>query len=200
MIKAVISDFGGVIVRTGDPRPRQALAQRYGMPIRALEDLVFNCPAALDATVGRVPEAAIWQHVADTLHLGERETAQFRHQFFAGDIFDHDLVRFLANLRRSQKTALLSNAWSGLRCLLSTGFPMLYAFDETIISAEVACAKPDADIFLLTCQRLSVQPQEAVFLDDFSANIQGAQSAGLHAVQFLTSRQARRDIAALINA
>jgi FMN phosphatase YigB (HAD superfamily) len=45
-----------------------------------------------------------------------------------------------------------------------------------------------------------VEPGEAVFLDDFEENIEGARQAGLHTVHFLTSRQARADIAALLNA
>jgi putative hydrolase of the HAD superfamily len=200
MIKAVISDFGGVIVRTDDLRPRRALAEKYGKTVRELDALVFNSPAAQAATVGKQPESAIWEHVAKSLSLSPAETAYFRYQFFAGDSFDSELVRFLANLRTQRKTALLSNAWSGLRHLLSTRFPMLYAFDEAIISAEVACAKPGQDIFQLTCQRLGVEPGEAVFLDDFEENIEGARQAGLHTVHFLTSRQARADIAALLNA
>jgi HAD superfamily hydrolase (TIGR01509 family) len=44
--------------------------------------------------------------------------------------------------------------------------------------------KPDPRIYRLLLERLSVQPQEAVFVDDFIKNIEGAKEVGMHTVWF----------------
>jgi epoxide hydrolase-like predicted phosphatase len=63
-------------------------------------------------------------------------------------------------------------------------------FDETVFSAEVGMAKPDARIYQLILNRLGVEPQEAVFVDDFIENVEGARHLGLHAIHFKNSPQA----------
>jgi hypothetical protein len=41
-IRAVIFDFGGVLVRMVDDRPRLALAEQLGVPLSRIDDLVFS--------------------------------------------------------------------------------------------------------------------------------------------------------------
>lgn len=49
-------------------------------------------------------------------------------------------------------------------------------------SHEVGLAKPDPAIFLLTCDRLGVEPAETVLVDDVSTNVKSAAAVGLLAV------------------
>lgn len=55
-------------------------------------------------------------------------------------------------------------------------------FDVVVDSSEVGLRKPDSAIYLLTCERLGVKPDEAVFLDDNERNCEGARAVGLHAI------------------
>ena len=66
-IRAVIFDFGGVIVRTEDQSPRLKWAERLGVTPEVLSATVFDSEAAAEATIGRVPAEAIWAHVAASL-------------------------------------------------------------------------------------------------------------------------------------
>jgi len=54
--------------------------------------------------------------------------------------------------------------------------------DVIVYSHEVGVAKPDPAIFALTRDRLGVQSQEIVFLDDHEANVHAARACGWHAV------------------
>jgi putative hydrolase of the HAD superfamily len=57
------------------------------------------------------------------------------------------------------------------------------AFDVVIIAEEVGVAKPDAEIFQLTCRQLRITPQQAVHVGDrLDVDALGAARAGLTGV------------------
>lgn len=69
--------------------------------------------------------------------------------------------------------------------------------DFIIYSHEVGLAKPDSRIYALTSQRLGVQPQEIVFLDDVERNVAAAAAYGFHAILYqIMARPSLRSIAA----
>ena len=47
MIKAIIFDVGGVLIRTEDPGPRRALEVQYGLEPGQAEYMAFNSPLGL---------------------------------------------------------------------------------------------------------------------------------------------------------
>lgn len=196
-IRAVIWDFGGVLVRTMGLEGRQALAQQVGLSLAELEQRVFDGDNRHRAQLGVVDGQAHLQGVADELGL---PLAELQSSFFGADALDETLMAYIRALRPQYKVGLLSNAMSSLRPMLRSQYPILDAFDEVIISAEVGLMKPDAAIYALAVERLGVQPHEAVFVDDFSENVAGAQRAGLLAVHFRTRQQTLDELDALLAA
>jgi epoxide hydrolase-like predicted phosphatase len=197
-IRAVIFDFGGVIVRTEDQSWRLRWAERLGVPPEVLSATVFDSVAAEEATVGRIPADAAWAHVAATFNLDADELAHLRTDFFAGDCRDDALVAFLRGLRPAYKTGILSNAWSDGRQVIASRFALGDAADDLVISAEAGVAKPDPRIFELATTRLGVRPEETIFVDDFVRNIDGARTFGMHALHFRNREQAIADVRALL--
>jgi len=55
-------------------------------------------------------------------------------------------------------------------------------FDIFIRSAEEKIKKPDPKIFLITCARLGVKPEECLFMDDSLDNIQAAEKLGMETI------------------
>jgi HAD superfamily hydrolase (TIGR01509 family) len=53
------------------------------------------------------------------------------------------------------------------------------AFDAIVTSDDVDHAKPAPDIYLLACQRLGVEPSDAVALEDSPSGVAAAKAAGL---------------------
>jgi glucose-1-phosphatase len=197
-IKAVIFDLGGVIVRTETQQPRQDLAQLLSLPPEQLYHLIFDHPTAVQATLGQVASQEHWEAVRDALKISPEQILEVQKSFFAGDVLDKDLVDYIRSLRPRYTTALLSNAWDSLRPLLAQEWKIEDAFDEIVISAEVGIAKPDPRIYHLTLERLGVQAQEAVFVDDFAHNLEAAAQIGLHTVLFKTRPQAVAELQALL--
>lgn len=183
-IRAVIWDLGGVLVRTEDPLPRTRMAERLGLSRTELEQTVFAGEWSDRATIGQIESAELWQRICLQFKLPLEECAALQQAFWGGDRLDRDLVNYIRMLRRSYRTALLSNAFSDLRSSLER-WGIVDAFDQLIISAEVGLMKPDPRIFKLVLDRLGVAPGEAAFIDDFSVNVRAAQAAGIHAIRFL---------------
>lgn len=196
IIKAVIFDLGGVILRTDDPAPRLKLAEQLGKSRLELEDIVFNNPFSAQAEEGLATPEDVWNYVQQTLNLTIPEVAAFRHAFFSGDHVDFEIVRLLQALRHTYRTALLSNTWYvDLTRVLShdLGIPE-DTFDVVISSAKEKIAKPKPGIFNLTVDRLSIEPSQAIFIDDNDLNIEGAKKVGLHTIRFYNPSQTRQEL------
>jgi epoxide hydrolase-like predicted phosphatase len=193
-IRAVIFDWGGVLVRTFDYASRRKWEARLNLAPGGLEAVVFDSDAAQRAMVGEATEADVWANAADVFHLAPAQLEQLKVDFWAGDQLDEDLVRFLSELRPQYRTAILSNAWPNAREVFAGRLGLHRAVDTMIISAEERLAKPDGRIYRLAAERLGVRPDEAVFVDDLPVNIDGARAAGMRAIQFLSRDQAIADV------
>jgi epoxide hydrolase-like predicted phosphatase len=197
-IRAIYFDIGGVLMRTEDRTPRQKLAQRLGLSAEELETLVFGGEAGIRAQLGQVSEAEQWAYACRQAGWPVERVSEFREQFFGGDRLDRDLLDFIRSLRRRYRTGVISNAMDGTRALIEGAWGMADAFDTLVLSAEVGVMKPDPRIFQLALQRLNVLPAQALFIDDFQHNIDGARLLGMHAIRFHTPAQVCADICAAL--
>jgi epoxide hydrolase-like predicted phosphatase len=198
-IQAVIWDLGGVLLRTENYHPRQALAQRFGMTLGEIEDFVFSGESGDRAQLGEISVEQHWENQRRELGLSATEMQDFRAQFWEGDRLDTDLVAYIRQLRKAYKTGLLSNAFSDLRRVVTEVWDFADAFDAMIISAEVGLVKPDPRIYRLVLERLGVMAEEAVFIDDTLHNVEGARAVDLKAIHFRSPQQARRELDQLLN-
>ncbi|CAG0929385.1 glucose-1-phosphatase [Thermoflexales bacterium] len=201
MIKALISDLGGVLLRTRTAGSRRALEQRLGLAPHTIEARVFGSDLSLQAQRGEVGEEIMWRALERDLDLPHHglTVREFRNKFFEEDFIDEELLNLIRRVRPGLKTGLLSNAWDGLREMLHTQIPVSDAFDVIVISAEEKIAKPDPRLYQLALTRLGVQADEAIFLDDLSENVDAARALGLIGIHFQSSEQAQRDIRARLN-
>lgn len=198
-IRAVIFDLGGVLLRTEDRAPREQLARSLGMTYDELSQLIFNSESARSATLGKITKQAHWVKVRDMLKLSRDEFTRVSPAFWGGDKMDENLIAYLRSLRSKYRTALLSNAWDDLRENIESRWKIADAFDEIIISSEIGIAKPDPLIYRIALERLGVDPEEVVFVDDFIENVEAARSVGMIGIHFTSPEQARLELNNLID-
>lgn len=85
--------------------------------------------------------------------------------------------------RQSYKLALVSNGKSPFQEKNFIAITPGLDFDAVIVSEAVGLRKPEADIFLLSCERLNLSPKECVFVgDNPTTDIRGAKSVGMSTV------------------
>jgi HAD superfamily hydrolase (TIGR01509 family) len=183
-ITTVIFDMGGVLLRTVDPAPREAIAKRFGVTRRELEAFVFSSETSILSEEGKLSDVAHWQTVMRHFGQPAGDHIQLYDEYFAGDAIDQRLLAFAASLKPKYKLGLLSNAWENARPLLRARFDFIDTFDESIFSYEVRARKPDAAMYQAILNLMDVPPEEAVFIDDVLENVEGAQAVGMQALHF----------------
>jgi putative hydrolase of the HAD superfamily len=189
---ALVVDFGGVLTTNIWPA-FAAFCETEGLDPETVRRLFRGDAEALKLLRG--------------LETGELEEAKFEARFGAmlGVAGTEGLIeRMFAELRPEEsmietvkavgaaglKTGLISNSW-GLGIYERAPIDL---FDATVISGDVGLHKPQPEIYLLACERLEVEPAQAVFVDDLRENCDGAEAVGMTA---LLHRQPAETIAKL---
>jgi glucose-1-phosphatase len=205
MIKAVVSDIGGVFELEPlgrDPTARfpEMIADwevRLHLPPRALQarrkamNRFFDA-SGKDGELGTLSQAEWQEGLRQFIGLTPAQLEAFVEDFWKTYLGDPnpELVAYFRVLRPRYRTALLSNSFDGAREREEDRYHFAELVDFIIYSHEVGLAKPDPRIYALTSQRLGVQPHEIVFLDDAERNVATAAAYGFHAIRYHDTAQA----------
>lgn len=196
MIRALLIDWGAVLMRTVDVRPRMAWERRLRLPPGALADMVFGGSAWQLAQQGEATLDDVWAEVGQKLKLDKADVAVLKRDFWAGDRLDEALVDLLRQMRQQGLLlALLSNHSAALPALL-TELGLDGLFDLTVVSALEGVMKPDPAIYRRALERLWVAPEEAIFIDDTRINVEAARQLGMVGIHFRGLPHLRRALAA----
>jgi putative hydrolase of the HAD superfamily len=108
-------------------------------------------------------------------------------------------LQLVRDLQSAYKLSILSNADLSLRGRLEGDIGIHHLFDDVVCSAEVGMAKPEAGIYELAAERLGLEPDECVFVDDLDTNVEAARQVGMRAVLFRVDKgdDLRAQLAAL---
>jgi putative hydrolase of the HAD superfamily len=213
-VRAVVFDIGGVLEVVpggGDPTrafPRMLAAWESRLHLqsgeleRKIDDLGQQFAAqGKDGGLGTCSEEEWWVGLQDITGMNQADLADFIQDFW--DVYlgnqNHELTAYLTGLRPRFQTALLSNSFVGARQREQERYHFAEMTDLIVYSHEEGIAKPNPGIFVLTCRRLGVQPEEVVFLDDAPRNLAAARELGMRAVQFTDTAQAIADVHACLN-
>jgi len=207
LIRAVISDFGGVLTT---PLVRSFLAYQENSGI-TIEDL----GRAMAAAAARDGEMPLYR-----LERGEITEREFRETLerelggrtlegFSDHYFDHlhpnePMIEYMRKLRdRGLRMAILTNNVREWEPLWRAKLPDIdEIFDIVVDSAFVGMRKPEPGIYELTLKRLGggISGEKCIFIDDLEHNCEAARAFGIHAVRFENSEQAIADVEALLEA
>jgi HAD superfamily hydrolase (TIGR01509 family) len=88
-------------------------------------------------------------------------------------------VELVERLRGRTRLGLASNSPRHLVDAALATARITDAFDAIVTSDDVADSKPAPDIYLLACERLGVDPADALALEDSASGVAAAKAAGL---------------------
>ncbi len=145
-------------------------------------------------------------HAFDANHISQNDFIEQVHtltgrslkevqQIFSSDSNKNtQLLDYIKTLKPRYKIGLLSNVGSNWvrESFLTAKEQQL--FDQMILSFEVGVTKPDRQIFEIACQKLGVQPKDAVMIDDRQGYCDAAEAVGLKSVCFLNTKQCKADL------
>ena len=184
-LRALLLDFGGVLILPHNSEARQRWLDRIGRENDEFETWLWQTQEALAALRGDISPAEFWVRIGAQVGLSEKESMAMASDYWAGDELNQAAVALARLARESNlRVGLLSNAYTDLRPILAS-YGLQELFHDLVVSAIVGIIKPNAAIYRLACSRLGVLPEEAVFVDDSRANIESARQVGLHALQYV---------------
>lgn len=198
-ITAVLFDFGGVITTS----PFEAFAryeQTHALPagfLRAVNatDPDTNAWARLERS--EIDLAGFDAAFADeSEQLGHRVRGSEVLGLLAGDLRP-DVVRAIEVIAPRRKTGLLTNNVVGMDPSGAIA-DVVSHFDVVIESSVVGVRKPDPAFYELACERLAIDPAEAVFLDDLGVNLKPARALGMRTIKVTDPAAALAELAAIL--
>jgi putative hydrolase of the HAD superfamily len=207
VIRAVISDFGGVLT---SPLVRSFLAiqDRAGV---SLEQLGTALARATEAAGGEHPLFQLERgEISETEflrgleeELGEGVTLRgFREIYFDALDPNERMIGYMRELRsRGLRMALLTNNVREWEPLWRSKLPDVDEIFEVVVdSAFVGMRKPEPAIYRLALERLGdgLGPRDCLFVDDTDVNCDTARELGMTAVQFQDAEQAIAEIEAAL--
>ena len=194
---AVLIDFGGVIT-TSVLQAFEQFGELLGARPGLVLGLLSHDPAARGLLVehecGRIGADAFDRGFADRLSahglVVQPEGLSARMQ--AGLRRDDQTVQLIEDLRATGvPIALVSNAF-GRDCY--AGFDLDALADVVVISSEVGIRKPSRKIYAIACERLGIDPLQAVMVDDLQQNLDGAARLGIAGVLHTDAADTRKQL------
>lgn len=112
---------------------------------------------------------------------------------------DKQLLTYIQKLREYYKTGLLSNIGQGGFSRYFTDKELAVYFDVVIASGQIGYAKPEAEAFEITAERLGMRLDECVFTDDKEEYCEAARGVGMQAIVYKSFAQFKSELEKLLN-
>ena len=206
-IKAILWDFGGVF--TSSPfEAFNVLEQQLGIPTNFIRGI--NAVNPTTNAWAKFESNAVSLDEFDTLFAAESEQQGYRISgkdvvaVLSGNLRPR-MVSTLKRCREHYKVACITNNVKAGRGPSMTRdqakadavAEVMKLFDEVVESSKEGIRKPDPQIYLTACQRLGVEPSDAVFLDDLGINLKPARALGMQTIKVLSETQAIEDLSTI---
>jgi putative hydrolase of the HAD superfamily len=204
-VKAIISDFGGVLT-TPLLRSFVAFQDETGIAMETL-GIAMQRIAERDGShplyeleKGELTESAFLERMADELEpdLGHRpEMHRFSEIYFEALQPNPPMIDLMRELKgRGLRMALLTNNVREWEPLWRSMVPIDELFEVVVDSAFVGCRKPEPQIYEIVLERFGIPAQQCLFIDDVEGNCEAAVELGMTAVHFRDNEQAIEEIRA----
>ena len=202
MVEAVLFDFGGVILSS----PFEAFAEyeaEIGLP-----------PDTIRKINSTNPDTNAWAKFErrevdpqEFARLFEEEALLLGHELDAQRILEglHGtarpaMVEALSNCASKFKTAMLTNNITPMReqDLDEEVKKVVEIFDILVESSIEGCRKPEERFYEIACERLAVNPESCVFLDDLGINLKPARAMGMKTIKVVEPEKAIEELYEII--
>ena len=198
-ITAALFDFGGVILSS----PFDAFARYeadHGLP-----------PGFLRSVNATDPDTNAWARLERSeldvdgfAAAFEEESAALGHRVPGWDVLGllvgdvrPEMVEAVRRCGERLKTGLLTNNVTGLDANPRVA-EIVALFDTVVESSVVGVRKPDPAFYEIACERLAIEPGDAVFLDDLGINLKPARAMGMTTIKVGDPAVALAELEALV--
>lgn len=189
-ISTVFSDVGGVLLTNGwDHEERQRFVEQFKLDAREFEDRHQMLVAAFEnggLDLEQYLDRTLFYHPRP---FSKEEVREFMYAQSAALPDSLALMARLAQCRNQLLMATLNNESRELNLHRIEKFGLRKYFSVFFSSCYLGVSKPHAQIYRLALDLSQRQPEECVFIDDRSLNLECARQLGFHTIQFQNAAQ-----------
>jgi len=197
-LRAVVFDYGMVLTGPPDPESHAALLRITGLPPDRFEPLYWA--DRHDYDLGKLSGLAFWQKLLHDANLNLAPGAAEELNEWDARLWTTQNPAMLAWQQQLKQrgilTAILSNMGDNVLASVEREFAWIHNFDVLVWSFQLRMAKPDPAIYCHVLNQLGTLPEETLFLDDKTVNVDAARALGIRALQFSTVERLRADLIA----
>jgi glucose-1-phosphatase len=194
----VLFDLDGVLVRYDREKRLASLARSTGKSMAEVKAALFD--SGLEADSDRGVYTAQSQADEFARRLGAPATLDDGVRARAASISaTPEMLALAAEVSRAAGVAILTNNGLMVRDYLPQICPPLFPLFSARVfcSAQFKIEKPDPEIYKRCLAALGIAEERAIFVDDNSANVEGAIRAGLLGHHFTDPPSLRSELRAL---
>ncbi|MFN3850564.1 MAG: HAD family hydrolase [Spirosomataceae bacterium] len=186
--KAVVFDFGNVIINIDIPRTFQAFAELTSKPVKSIEKLIADNQLFQRYETGKFTDDEFREVVRQTLGfpLSDREIDDAWNALLLH--IPSERIELISEIRKKYPIYLLSNT-NNIHIEKSNQYikkefnqTLDGLFDKLYLSYEMGLWKPEKAIYRAVLDDLKLQPNDVLFLDDNKANIESAKEMGIQTI------------------
>lgn len=189
MIKAIIFDCFGVLVGRGFDETYRFAGGNPQKDHEFIETLLEK------ANRGQISQVEFRAKICDRLNI---TIEQYRNAIQEAEQPDYELLRYIKDLRKQYKVAVLSNVNTGVLERKIGEKWLQECFDACVVSADVGYIKPEREIYELTAKRLGVRISECVFIDDREKYTIAAKTIGMKTILYKNFAQMKQELEKLL--
>ena len=194
-VKCVIFDYGRVLVGPHDRGVFEtnlaSLAQEFSFATgQDLWTHIYISEAWESAKRGLISHDAFWADRLSSLGIPPEGFQPFKKRLFSNWGIYPEMRELLGVLRGSYRLAILSNTSRRNFTQYIEETRMLQGFFEVIVSsAEEGVPKPEPVFYQVVLDRLGIEPDQALFIDDLPRNTLAAEALGIPSIVFTTPKE-----------
>lgn len=190
-IDTIIFDLGGVLV---DWKPEYLYRKVFNGNEKKVEWFLSKiCTSAWNAEQdgGRTIEEAEKIKIAEFPEHADLIRLYYKqwHQMFSGPIEENVALFKALKASGNYKIYALTN-WSAEKWDMALElFPFFHFFDGVVVSGQEKIRKPYPEIYNLLIDKFTINPENAIFIDDNEENVIAARALKIHGIHYKSPQQ-----------
>lgn len=199
MIKAIVFDYNGVLVRD-ESRTLNKIIEYLGTTKEEWRNEWFS--GNRGASINQKSYQEYFLEVCSKFKdpkISKNQILEMLEERKNGYRVNSELIEIIKILRnKDYKIGLLSNYGIELRDKLKKD-EIYDLFDTIVVSSEVGCQKPELEIFKILFANLGLGPEEVVFIDDASKSLENAESIGYFPILYRNNESLKIELEKILD-
>lgn len=191
MIKAIIFDFGGVIVKSTSDIRFQNIGRAFGISSDKVFEIYKDLKPKLYCDEITLMDVMLEMSIASGKEVPDDYEEMFLESCGARGFYStKDIVR---KLKENYRVACISNI-SKITAEYYMKEKQFELFDDVFFSCDLQVVKPSKEIFSKALDTMGLDPSEVIFIDDKEINLPEAREMGIDCIVFSSEEQLEEEL------